>query len=103
MPLQMPVRFPQISAIIALGSPPLARKWPCPRWVLVIQSVSRSRAQDAGGDRLLADVQMNAARQIAGGGVSAKALLHFADEEHSLIERSQLVTAGSGVCSGIGH
>ncbi len=36
MPRQIPSSLAQISAIIALGSPPLARKWPCPRWVEVM-------------------------------------------------------------------
>jgi hypothetical protein len=36
MPLQIPVALPQISANIASRSPPLARKCPCPRWVLVM-------------------------------------------------------------------
>ena len=35
MPWQIPSRLAQTSAIIARTSPPLARKWPWPRWVEV--------------------------------------------------------------------
>ena len=34
LPLQVPVAFPNNSAMMARGSTPLAREWPCGRWVV---------------------------------------------------------------------
>ena len=44
-PRHAPVDRPKTSATSAFGSPPRARKCPCPRWVLASQSSSRRVAQ----------------------------------------------------------
>ncbi len=48
---------------------------------------------DAGRDGFLADIEMDRARQVAGGRVVAEPLLHLADKQHALIQRQERVVA----------
>ncbi len=52
---------------------------------------------DAGRDRLLADVEMHGARQLAGGIVVPEPLLHAPDQQHPLVELQQLLIGGREV------
>ncbi len=66
--------------------------------VVVTQMVA-----DADGDRLLADIEMHRARQLAVREVRAQALLHAPDEQHPLIHRPQLLIARNEIPLLVSH
>ena len=60
----------------------MAMQWPWPRCVEMIRSPCVERAADADRDRLLADVAMHDAVDLAGEVVGRGALLEAADRQH---------------------
>ena len=60
----------------------MAMQWPWPRWVEMIWSPVSSARADADGDRLLADVAVNDAVDLAGVVVGGRAFLEAADGQH---------------------
>ena len=65
-----------------LRSAPLAMQWPWPRCVEMIRSPRSSARADADRDRLLADVAVHDAVDLAGKVVGRGALLEAADGQH---------------------
>ena len=90
MPLQMPVRFPQISAIIGSRIAALRKKVTMTAVCAgdPIRIVQVGTNADRNG--LLANVEVYAAWQLARRCVGPQALLHEPYERHPLKEREQL-------------
>ena len=91
LPWQMPVRLAVDLGHHAFTSQPLAIAWPWPRCVEATKSSSRRWAITPGGDRLLAGVEVDEPRDLAGRELGVQALLEVADGAHHAIGLEQLL------------
>ena len=98
LPPHRPSLRPKISCIIASVSQPLAMQWPWPRWVLAMRSTSVRCMQNADARGLLAGVEMDEARDVAGRELVVDALLELADRAHLVVGLEQIVAAELHVC-----
>ena len=100
-PLQYPVVLPYSSANIGRNSAPFAIACPWPRCVDVIWSASVSAEQHAGGDRLLADVQVQEPGHVPGLDELARPLLEASDAHHAAVQvEDQLTRRGRDLVEG---
>ena len=79
------------------GSAPLAMAWPCPRWFDVSRSSLRRLMQTPGGDRLLADRDMQRPRDLARAVRLERGLLEGPDAHHRAIEIDQTLQIVAGI------
>ena len=85
LPPHRPSLRPKISCIMPRVSQPLAMQWPWPRWVVAMRSTSVRCMQKPTPGCLLAGIEMDEARDVAGGELVVHALLELADRAHLMI------------------
>ena len=96
LPPQLPPSRPNSSRIMASGSAPLARVWPCPRWVESSTSSRREVGADARRHRLLADRGMDRPEDELLPQALERQLLEGADAPHEAVVRREALDVEIG-------